>query len=145
MKKQLILASVFCIPTSLSQIMRQGMRPIGVLNHGLIQTGMDEILFKIGSLDITVFKLYVLLFIASLLLLLFIGRKHNSYFEKVRAKQLKVQMPLMLLFVILTIANSGNSGLLAVFAHLTCLCGIIPNLVVLFLLLTKTRKDPVRH
>ena len=73
MKKQLILASVFCIPTSLSQIMRQGMRPIGVLNHGLIQTGMDEILFKIGSLDITVFKLYVLLFIASLLLLLFIG------------------------------------------------------------------------
>ena len=90
MKKQLILASVFCIPTSLSQIMRQGMRPIGVLNHGLIQTGMDEILFKIGSLDITVFKLYVLLFIASLLLLLFIGRKHNSYFEKVRAKQLKV-------------------------------------------------------
>lgn len=145
MKKQLILASVFCIPTSLSQIMRQGMRPIGVLNHGLIQTGMDEILFKIGSLDITVFKLYVLLFIASLLLLLFIGRKHNSYFEKVREKQLKVQMPLMLLFVILAIANSGNNGLLALFAHLTCLCGIIPNLVVLFLLLTKTRKNPVRH
>ena len=54
-------------------------------------------------------------------------------------------MPLMLLFVILAIANSGNNGLLALFAHLTCLCGIIPNLVVLFLLLTKTRKDPVRH
>ena len=145
MKKQLILASVLCIPISLSQTMRQGMKPIGILNHGLIQTGMHDILFKIGSLDITVFKLYVLLFIASLLLLLFIGRKHNSYFEKVRAKQLKVQMPLMLLFVILAIANSGNSGLLAVFAHLTCLCGIIPNFVVLFLLLIKIRKDPVRH
>lgn len=47
--------------------------------------------------------------------------------------------------LILAIANSGNNGLLALFAHLTCLCGIIPNLVVLFLLLIKTRKDPVRH
>lgn len=115
------------------------MKSIGIINHGLIQTGMDKILFKIGSLNMTVFKLYVLLFIASLLLWLFIGRKHNSYIEKVRAKQLKVQMPLMLLFVILAIANSGSSGLLAVFAHLTCLCGTIPNLVVLFLLFTKAR------
>lgn len=45
----------------------------------------------------------------------------------------------MLLFVILAIANSGSSGLLAVFAHLTCLYGTIPNLVVLFLLFTKAR------
>lgn len=44
------------------------MKSIGIINHGLIQTGMDKILFKIGSLNMTVFKLYVLLFIASLLL-----------------------------------------------------------------------------
>ena len=108
-----------------------------ILTHGFIQTSMDKVILKLGSIDLTFYKAYSLLFLVSLLLLSAMRVKNRERYEKVRAIQFKVQIPVIILFVILVFINVDNDNLLTIFAHLTFLCIIIPNIFVAFLLAKK--------